>query len=125
MLIAIFAGICILIADVSLFSRRGIHHRATHPRDRHPQGARRQQCPDHHPVARNILLLVLAGSVIASLLSWYFMQEWFNGFAYRIGINPIIFILSTIIAMVVAYGTIALQSYKTAQSNPVNALRHE
>ena len=76
-------------------------------------------------LAWNIIALVVLGSVIASLLSWYFMQEWFNGFAYRIGVNPVIFIISTIIAVAVAYTTIALQSYKTAQSNPVNALRHE
>ena len=39
------------------------------------------------------------------MLSWYFMQEWFNGFAYRIGISPSIFIMSTIIAVAVAYST--------------------
>jgi len=55
----------------------------------------------------------------------YFLQEWFNGFAYRIRINPLIFIFSTAIAAAVAYITLALQSCKTAQSNPVNALRHE
>ena len=124
-LTGIFAGICIFIACLGLF---GLAAFTTAQRTREI-GIRKVLGATSSQIimllARNILLLVLFGSVIASLLSWYFMQEWFNGFAYRINISPLIFILSTAIAGAVAYITIALQSYKTAQSNPVNALRHE
>jgi len=124
-LTAIFAVICIFIACLGLF---GLAAFTTEQRTREigirkVLGASTAQIITM--LAWNIIALVVSGSVIASLLSWYFMQEWFNGFAYRIGINPVIFIISTIIAVAVAYTTIALQSYKTAQSNPVNALRHE
>ena len=124
-LTASFAGICIFIACLGLF---GLAAFTTEQRTREI-GIRKVLGATSLQIitllARNILLLVLLGSVIASLLAWYFMQDWFNGFAYRIVINPLIFIMSTIIAVAVAYSTIALQSYKTAQSNPVNALRHE
>ena len=124
-LTAIFAVICIFIACLGLF---GLAAFTTEQRTREigirkVLGASTAQIITM--LAWNIIALVVLGSVIASLLSWYFMQEWFNGFAYRIGVNPVIFIISTIIAVAVAYTTIALQSYKTAQSNPVNALRHE
>ena len=46
-------------------------------------------------------------------------------FAYHIGINPMVFVLSAALAMAVAFGTVALQSFKTAQENPVKALRYE
>jgi putative ABC transport system permease protein len=45
------------------------------------------------------------------------------GFAYRAGINPLIFVLSAVVAAIVAFVTVALQSYKTASANPVEALR--
>ena len=120
-----FAGICILIACLGLF---GLAAFTTEQRTREI-GIRKVLGSTSMQIitllARNILLLVLSGSVIASLLSWYFMQEWFNGFAYRISINPLTFVLATLFAALVAYLTLALQSFRTAQSNPVNALRHE
>jgi putative ABC transport system permease protein len=70
-------------------------------------------------------MLVLAGAIIASLLAYYTMDEWLAGFAYRIGINPMAFLLSAVIAAVVAFITIALQSFRTARANPVEALRYE
>jgi putative ABC transport system permease protein len=76
-------------------------------------------------LSRGILLIVLAASVIASLIAWFAIEEWLTGFAYHAGINPLLFVLSAIIAMAVAFGTVALQAYKTAQANPVEALRYE
>jgi putative ABC transport system permease protein len=116
-LTGIFAGICIFIACLGRF---GLAAFTTEQRTREI-GIRKVLGASSLQIitmlARNILLLVLFGSLIASLLVWYFMQEWFNGFAYRIGINPLIFIFSTAIAAAVAYITLALQSYNcTVQS---------
>jgi putative ABC transport system permease protein len=76
-------------------------------------------------LSRGILLLVLGGAVIASFLSYYAMDEWLTGFAYHTDIDLWVFLLSAAVAAIVAFGTVALQSFKTAQSNPVNALRYE
>jgi putative ABC transport system permease protein len=46
-----------------------------------------------------------------------------TGFAYRAGINPLIFLVAAAVAVVVAFVTVALQSYKTASADPVDALR--
>jgi putative ABC transport system permease protein len=72
-----------------------------------------------------MLLLVLGGSVIASLVTYYAMDEWLTRFAYHTGIDPWVFLLSAAVAAVVAFITVALQSYKTARANPVEALRYE
>lgn len=78
-------------------------------------------------LARNILLLVLGGAVIASLIAYYAMYEWLIDFAYRININMHlwVFLVSAVVAAAVAFITIALQSFKTAQANPINAIRYE
>jgi putative ABC transport system permease protein len=74
---------------------------------------------------RNIFPLVLCGAFIASLFAYFAMDEWLSSFAYRTGINPVVFLVSALLAALVAFVTVAMQSYKTAQANPVNALRYE
>jgi putative ABC transport system permease protein len=76
-------------------------------------------------LARNILLLVLAGAVAASIAAYFAIGEWLAGFAYRAAINPMVFVLATIVAAAVAFLTIALQSYGTARADPSKALRYE
>ena len=51
--------------------------------------------------------------------------EWLAGFAYRTDINPLVFLLSATMAAAIAFITLALQSFKTARSNPIQALRYE
>ena len=53
------------------------------------------------------------------------MDEWLISFAYKTGIEPWIFFLSTLLVAGVAFITVALQSFKAAQANPVKALRYE
>jgi hypothetical protein len=42
-------------------------------------------------------------------------------FAYRGGMNPLILVLSAVVAAIVAFVAVALQSHKTASANPVEA----
>ena len=124
-LVAIFAGVCILIACLGLY---GLSAFTTEQRTkeigiRKVLGASSLQIVVM--LARNILLLVLAGAVVASIGAAFAIDEWLASFAYRAGINPLVFILATVVAMTVAFATIALQSAGTARSDPANALRYE
>jgi len=124
-LIGMFAGVCILISCMGLF---GLAAFTTEQRTKEI-GVRKVLGASTWQIivmlARRILLLVLAGAMIASLGAYYAMNEWLTGFAYRIGINPLVFLLSAVAAMGVAFITVALQSYKTAQANPSISLRYE
>jgi putative ABC transport system permease protein len=124
-LIGIFAGVCILISCMGLFGLAAFttEQRTKEIGIRKVLGAFTWQIIVM--LARRILLLVLAGAVIASLIAYYSMDKLLTNFAYRISINPLVFLLSAILAMGVAFITVALQSYKTAQANPINALRYE
>ena len=124
-LTGIFSGICIFIACLGLFGLAAFttEQRTKEIGIRKVLGATTAQII--LLLSRNILLLVIVGAVIASLLSWYVMQQWLDGFAYRAAINPVIFLLAAIAAGAVAYVTLAMQTFKTAQANPVRALRYE
>jgi putative ABC transport system permease protein len=68
-------------------------------------------------------MLIVAGSILAILISWFAMDEWLTGFAYRAGMNPLLFVLATVVGAAVALAAVALQSYRTARADPVEALR--
>ena len=70
-------------------------------------------------------MLVLAGAIVASIVAYYAIEEWLAGFAYRVGINPLVFVVSAIVVLAVAFITVALQSYRTAQANPALMMRYE
>jgi len=124
-LIGIFGAICIFIACLGLFGLAAFttEQRTKEIGIRKVLGATTAQII--LMLSRGVLILVLIGAVVASLLAWYAMAEWLAGFAYHTSINPLVFLISTLAATAVAYITLALQSYRTAGANPVEALRYE
>jgi putative ABC transport system permease protein len=74
---------------------------------------------------KNILGLIVVASILASGASYYLMTEWLAGFEYKENINLFVFLLAATLASVIAFATIALQSYKTARASPMAALRYE
>lgn len=71
--------------------------------------------------ARLILIAFLAVAPAVYLV----MDRWLQDFAYRIGIGPGVFVLSGVLAMVIALLTVSFQSIKAAMTNPVDSLRSE
>lgn len=63
--------------------------------------------------------------VIAVPISWYAMNQWLQGFAYRTTMSWWIFALAGLTALIIALLTVSWQSFKTAITNPVEALREE
>ena len=124
-LTGIFAAVCIFISCLGLF---GLAAFTTEQRTREI-GVRKVMGATTSQIilllAKNILILVLLGAVIASLASWYVIQEWLEGFAYHTDINPLVFLFAALLSAAVAYLTLAMQTFRTAQANPVNALRYE
>jgi putative ABC transport system permease protein len=59
------------------------------------------------------------------MIAYYVMGEWLAGFAYRTGIHPLVFVFSAALLIAVAFVTIALQSYRSAQANPAAMMRYE
>jgi putative ABC transport system permease protein len=124
-LIGIFAGVCIFVACLGLF---GLAAFTTEQRTREI-GVRKVFGASARQIiallAQHILLLVIIGSLVASLLSYLAMDRWLSGFAYRVSQNPLWFLLAAGAALGVAYATVALQTLRAARSNPVKSLRYE
>jgi putative ABC transport system permease protein len=69
--------------------------------------------------------LVAVSNLIAWPAAYFIMKQWLQGFAYRIGITPEVFLLSGCLSLLLALFTVAYHSIKAAVTNPVESLRHE
>jgi len=76
-------------------------------------------------LAKDFLKLVTIAAIIAFPVAWYSMTHWLNDFAYRINIHWWVFVLSAILALIVALATVSFQAIKAAVANPVKSLRTE
>ncbi len=68
---------------------------------------------------------VFVAFVIACPVSWYAMQKWLQGFAYKTTLSWWVFAVAGAIAVAVALLTVSWQSWRAANKNPVEALRYE
>lgn len=76
-------------------------------------------------LSRDFMQLVLIAFVIASPLAWYVMDKWLNEFAFRIQISWWTFLISGVLAIVIALLTVSSQAAKAALTNPVKTLKSE
>ena len=76
-------------------------------------------------VSKEFLVLVILSNLIAWPAAYYFMGKWLEKFAYRTGINPLTFVFSAAVVLMIAMLTVSYQAVKAARMNPVDSLRNE
>jgi putative ABC transport system permease protein len=76
-------------------------------------------------LSKDFLLLVVVSFIIATPVTWLIMYNWLQEFAYRISIGWWVFLVSGLLALLIALITVGTQALKAAVSNPVKSLRTE
>ncbi len=76
-------------------------------------------------LSKDFLKLVAWSFLIAAPITWYFINGWLQGFAYRIPVYWWIFVIAAGTAILVALLTISFQAIKAAITSPVESLRSE
>jgi putative ABC transport system permease protein len=76
-------------------------------------------------LSRELLILVGLSSLLAWPAGYLIASGWLQGFAYRISLSGLIFAAATSFVLAFTLITIALQSIKATQINPVDCLRYE
>ena len=74
---------------------------------------------------KSITWLVLLAFFLSIPVAYLVLSDWLEGFAYRVDFHPLYFLLPGIGTLVIAWLTVSFQSWKTARTNPVEALRDE
>ncbi len=73
----------------------------------------------------NFAKLILVAILVAIPLSWFAIDSWLNGFAYRINVGWIVFAGAAIVSILIACLTVSYESIRAAIANPVKSLRME
>lgn len=72
-----------------------------------------------------ILVLVTISFIIAAPLAYYFLNDWLNGYKYRINIGFDFFALAFMVTLLVASITVSYRTVSTALINPATTLKDE
>jgi len=75
--------------------------------------------------SKEFTILMGIAFVIAAPVAYYFMHEWLQSYAYRIGFGVKVFFSTILISMGIVLISIGYRSIKVAVANPVKNLRTE
>lgn len=76
-------------------------------------------------LSREFAYMVIIGYLIACPVAYFIMDNWLQNYAYRTKLSWWIFVLAGLFAFTIALITICSKTYRTANKNPVDALRYE
>jgi putative ABC transport system permease protein len=123
--IAICAGLAILIACVGLFALAAF----TTERRTKEIGVRKAMGASTLDVVALLLgqfsRPVLWANLIAWPAAWWAMNRWLGGFAYRVDLPLWLFVGAMAVAVAIALATVFTHAWMAARAKPVGALRYE
>ena len=76
-------------------------------------------------LSSDFMKMILVAIIIALPVSYLLAKNWLNDFAYRIDLEWWYFFSAGLVALLIAWFTVGLQTVKAARTNPVNNLRTE
>lgn len=76
-------------------------------------------------LSKGVFLQLFIAFLIASPIAFYFMEQWLQGYVYRISLHWLTFFGIGVMTMALAFLSITVQSVQAATSNPVKSLRTE
>lgn len=68
---------------------------------------------------------VVIAFALSIVPSYYFISNWLEGFVYKVDISISVFILSGLMALIIALLTVSYQSIKASSVSPTESLRYE
>lgn len=74
---------------------------------------------------KEFTVLIAIAFLVAVPLAWYANHLWLQGYAFRIGMTALLFIVPLALILFVAFLTVSLQTIKAALANPIKSLRTE
>jgi putative ABC transport system permease protein len=125
LLVGLFAGLAIAIACLGLFSLAAFAaaQRTKEIGIRKTLGASIPSIVGL--LSKEFARLVAVAFVVAAPIAYWAVQQWLDGFAYRIDVGPWMFVGAGVLALSAALLTVSYQAVKAARIDPVNALRYE
>ena len=74
---------------------------------------------------KDLLILVVVANILAIPFGYWAVNKWLEGFAYRIALEPFVFVIATGSVLLIASLIAGLNASRIAMQNPVKSLRTE
>ncbi len=76
-------------------------------------------------IAKDFLILVSIGIIIAIPVAYYFMSNWLKNYVYRTNIGVPLLLIAAGITILITFITVSYKAYQAAVMNPANSIRTE
>ena len=123
--ISLGAGLAVVIAALGLFGMAA----STAERRTKEIGIRKSMGASTGAITRLLMWdftkPVLWANLIAWPAAWYLLSRWLDGFAYHVNMPVQMFVVSSVLALVIALLTVSVHCWRVARAKPVLALRYE
>ena len=120
-----FAGIAVVISCLGLFGLAAF----TTERRLKEIGIRKILGSSNFQIIRLLSVdftrMVLVAIILALPVSYYFTKNWIESFAYRINLEWWFFAGAGVLALLIVWLTVGMQTFKAARVNPTECLRDE
>ena len=74
---------------------------------------------------KDLFILVLISNLIAIPAGYWAMSKWLEGFAYRIELQALVFVIGSATVLLIAFLIVGINASRVAMQNPVTSLRTE
>ena len=76
-------------------------------------------------LSREVVYLILISSLLAYPIAYFGSKYWLEGFAGKVNISPLIYVIATLAVLVIGWSSIFYKTMKAASYSPADALRIE
>jgi putative ABC transport system permease protein len=76
-------------------------------------------------LTKGFTLLVFIGFIIAAPISYYLMNKWLTTFAYHGTVSWVTIVIAGLLAILLSWLTVGVQTFKAARSNPIDSIQYE
>ena len=76
-------------------------------------------------LSREFMKWVLVANFVAWPVAYFVMNRWLQGFVFRTELSVGLFLVSAVLALIIAVITVSYQTVRAARANPVDSLRYE
>jgi len=76
-------------------------------------------------ISKSVAYAVGISILIAMPVAYFMMQDWLRDFPYNVGFQPLLFLASALLAIIIASVTVTITSMKAARTNPAICLHYE
>jgi putative ABC transport system permease protein len=76
-------------------------------------------------LSREVISLIIISSLVAYPVAFFGIRAWLEGFAEKISVGPIIYVVASLIGLAIGWLAIIYQAVKAAAYNPAESLRYK